>query len=133
MEQGGIGECGSGTWEGGDGGPAHATRPEIEPDFGPSHVDPRVGVATVGAGPWVVNCNVPLNTPNLATARDIARRVSERGGGLPLVEAMGLPHGTGEILPCPVISISDRQSISLFSLDGCWVKPYTSRFRLVCV
>ena len=29
----------------------------------------------------------------LAEARRIARAVSERGGGLPAVEAMALPHG----------------------------------------
>lgn len=75
-------------------------------------------MATVGAGPWVINCNVPLNTPDLAIARDIARRVSERGGGLPLVDAMGLPHVAGEILPCPVISIFPyRQSSSLLRFD----------------
>ena len=31
----------------------------------------------------------------LAEARRIARSVSERGGGLPAVEAMALPHGDG--------------------------------------
>lgn len=96
-----IGVYGSGTWAGGGVGasPGQNPRLEIEPEFGPGHVDPRVGLATVGAGPWVVNCNVPLMTHDLTIARDIARRVSERGGGLPLVEAMGLPHGSGAIVP----------------------------------
>ena len=32
---------------------------------------------------------------SLAAARRVARAVSARGGGLPAVEAMALPHGDG--------------------------------------
>lgn len=58
----------------------------------------RLGVAAVGASPWVTNLNVPLATGDLAAARHIARAVSTRGGGLPHVEAMALPHTQGTAL-----------------------------------
>ncbi len=37
----------------------------LQPDFGPSEVEPRVGVVTLGALPWLVNFNVPLKTSDL--------------------------------------------------------------------
>ncbi len=70
----------------------------MRPDFGPSKLDPRRGLATVGALPWVVNFNILLQTDDLQLARQIARAVSGRGGGLPSVEAMALPHEEGELL-----------------------------------
>ena len=68
----------------------------LQPDFGPAHVDPIRGIATVGAVPWVVNHNVLLGTADMALARRIAAAVSSRGGGLSHVEAMALPHEAGE-------------------------------------
>ena len=37
----------------------------LQPDFGPSEVEPRVGLVTLGALPWLVNFNVPLKTSDL--------------------------------------------------------------------
>ena len=65
------------------------------PDFGPAAVHPQWGIATVGAVPWVVNYNALLDTDAMDVARQIARAVSTRGGGLPCVEAMALPHKQG--------------------------------------
>lgn len=61
-------------------------------------MDPSKGIATVGAVPFVVNYNVLLRADDLQLARRIARAVSSRGGGLPCVEAMALPHDQGELL-----------------------------------
>ena len=68
----------------------------LRPDFGPGEIDPSRGIATVGAVPFVVNYNVLLETEDLPLARQIARAVSGRGGGLSCVEAMALPHEQGE-------------------------------------
>ncbi|EFJ53267.1 hypothetical protein VOLCADRAFT_55328, partial [Volvox carteri f. nagariensis] len=62
------------------------------PDLGPSEPPPQSGLVTIGAVPWVVNYNVPLQDVDLAEAKWLARAVSERGGGLPGVEAMALKH-----------------------------------------
>ena len=37
----------------------------LQADFGPSEVEPRVGLVTLGALPWMVNLNVPLKTSDL--------------------------------------------------------------------
>jgi glutamate formiminotransferase len=69
--------------------------PQMRPDYGPGRVDTRSGVATVGASPWIVNYNVLLATGDMEACRRVARAVSGRGGGLPRVEAMALPHREG--------------------------------------
>lgn len=67
------------------------------PDLGPPAPSERAGVATIGAGPWVVNFNLPLLTEDMAAARRVSRAVSERGGGLAGVEAMALRQESGSI------------------------------------
>ncbi|CAI5506599.1 unnamed protein product [Closterium sp. Naga37s-1] len=73
--------------------------PSIPPDFGPLHPNPLKGRVAVGGAPWVYNYNIPIQTPSrvtqttLAAARRVARRVSERGGGVVGVQSMALMHG----------------------------------------
>jgi glutamate formiminotransferase len=67
----------------------------VAPDAGPTTPSTSKGVVAVGATAWVDNYNVPLHTADVAVARRIARAVSERGGGLRSVQAMGLAHGDG--------------------------------------
>ncbi|XP_042490631.1 formimidoyltransferase-cyclodeaminase-like isoform X2 [Macadamia integrifolia] len=63
------------------------------PDVGPTQVSRDRGIAVIGASPWYVTYNVPLMSTDLSAARKIARLVSERGGGLPTVQSLGLVHG----------------------------------------
>lgn len=72
----------------------------LKPDFGPSTLDPRHGIAVVGAIPWVVNYNVLLRTEDMQSACSIAKAVSSRGGGLNHVEAMALQHEEGGLQSC---------------------------------
>jgi len=65
------------------------------PDAGPATLSRSKGVVAIGATAWVDNYNVPVHTPDVAAAKRIARAVSERGGGLRSVQAMGLAHGEG--------------------------------------
>ncbi|KAL2633025.1 hypothetical protein R1flu_004504 [Riccia fluitans] len=67
--------------------------PELLPDYGPATASAKTGVVVVGACPWVMNYNVPVRSTNLEIGRKIARKVSERGGGLKDVQAMALLHG----------------------------------------
>ena len=54
------------------------------------------GVCCIGASPWIINFNVLLDgVKELEAARRIARAVSEKGGGLPRVQAMALKHEEG--------------------------------------
>lgn len=76
------------------------------PTFGPSVVREEWGIACVGSVPWVVNHNVVLNTVDVAVAKEIARRVSERGGGLQAVQAMGLEVEDGVEVACNLLDSS---------------------------
>ncbi|KAL9233760.1 hypothetical protein vseg_008715 [Gypsophila vaccaria] len=69
----------------------------LPPDEGPSQADLSKGVIVVGTTKWVGNYNVPVFSTNISAVREIAKRVSERGGGLPSVQAMALVHGDGVI------------------------------------
>ena len=64
--------------------------PGNAPDFGPARLHPTAGAVAVGARPFLIAYNVNLATRDLELAKDIARRVRERSGGLPRVQALGL-------------------------------------------
>jgi glutamate formiminotransferase len=61
------------------------------PAPGPARFDPRRGAVLVGARGVLVAYNVWLASDDLAAARAIAREVRASGGGLPAVQALGLP------------------------------------------
>ena len=75
---------------------------QVEADYGPSTIPPESGILMLGATRWVCNYNVPIvlgkcrvdadAADALAVARRLARQLSERGGGLPGVQAMALTH-----------------------------------------
>ncbi|HUP84015.1 MAG TPA: glutamate formimidoyltransferase [Candidatus Limnocylindria bacterium] len=64
--------------------------PGNAPDFGPARLHPTAGAVAVGARPFLIAYNINLETRDVELAKDIARRVRERGGGLPRVQALGL-------------------------------------------
>lgn len=59
-------------------------------DFGPSEPHATAGAVAVGARMPLVAYNVDLATDDLAVAKDIARSVREKDGGLPAVKALGV-------------------------------------------
>jgi glutamate formiminotransferase / 5-formyltetrahydrofolate cyclo-ligase len=61
------------------------------PDFGPAAPHPTAGATVVGARRALIAYNVNLATDNLGVAKQIARAVRERNGGLKYVKALGLP------------------------------------------
>ena len=63
---------------------------ELVQDRGPAAIDPRVGVALVGARPPLVAYNLDLATDDVGLARRVAGRVREADGGMPGVQAIGL-------------------------------------------
>lgn len=64
------------------------TNPEREPDFGPKRLG-KAGATVIGARPFLIAYNVNLATSDVQIAKDIARVVREKGGGLPKVKALG--------------------------------------------
>jgi glutamate formiminotransferase len=73
------------------------------PDFGPNTVSAHIGIACVGSVPWMINHNVVLNTLNIDIAKAVAKKVSERGGGLKAVQAMGLEIDGGVEVACNLL------------------------------
>jgi glutamate formiminotransferase len=66
-----------------------ATQPERAPDVGPLRTHDTAGAIAVGARPFLIAFNVNLKTRDVSLARNIARVVRARGGGLPFVKALG--------------------------------------------
>lgn len=94
---------GEGVWIGALASAAAALPLPAPPDFGPAAAQPRAGVACVGAVPWLVNLNVLLDTDDMEAVRSVARAVSQRGGGLPGVQAMALRHDAGIEVACNLL------------------------------
>lgn len=64
--------------------------PHRHPDVGGPRLHPTAGATVVGARQFLVAFNVNLSSPELKIAREIARRVREKDGGLKNVKAMGV-------------------------------------------
>lgn len=60
------------------------------PDKGPMVVSRSKGISTIGARSWVALYNIPILSTDVSAARRIARKVSARGGGLPMVQTLGV-------------------------------------------
>jgi glutamate formiminotransferase/glutamate formiminotransferase/formiminotetrahydrofolate cyclodeaminase len=71
-----------------------ASEPGRAPDVGPLRVHETAGAIAVGARPFLIAFNVNLRTSDLAIARQIARSVRARHGGLPFLKALGFELST---------------------------------------
>jgi glutamate formiminotransferase/formiminotetrahydrofolate cyclodeaminase len=65
------------------------TDPAADPDFGPRRIHPTAGCTAVGARPFLVAYNIYLDTPDVAIAKEIAKKIRTSSGGLPGVQANG--------------------------------------------
>lgn len=63
---------------------------ELAPDRGPARLHPTAGGVLVGVRKPLVAFNVNLRSRDVQIAREIARLIRERDGGLPAVRALGL-------------------------------------------
>jgi glutamate formiminotransferase len=70
------------------------TNPERLPDFGPpfaqAQLHPTAGATVVGARKFLIAYNINLNTPDVAVAKAIAKKIRASSGGFPCVKAMGV-------------------------------------------
>jgi glutamate formiminotransferase len=65
------------------------TNPERAPDVGLAQVHDSAGAIAVGARPFLIAFNVILRSKDVGVARQIARSVRARNGGLQFVKALG--------------------------------------------
>ena len=65
---------------------------ELPPDYGPQtwskHIA-KTGATVIGARKFLIAFNMSLDTQDVASAREIAAKLRERGGGLKCVKAIG--------------------------------------------
>jgi glutamate formiminotransferase len=73
-----------------EGLPEVIATPDYTPDFGLARVHPTAGAVVVGARPFLIAYNINLESRDVGLAREIAKLVRERTGGLPRVQALGL-------------------------------------------
>jgi glutamate formiminotransferase len=66
-----------------------ASNPDRMPDRGPRQTHETAGAIAVGARPFLIAFNVVLKTDDIAIARQIARSIRARHGGLPFLKALG--------------------------------------------
>ncbi|XP_071398932.1 formiminotransferase N-terminal subdomain-containing protein [Centroberyx affinis] len=95
----------------------------IRPDVGPQP-QKRYGLTGVGASPYVMNCNVTVDTRDIAAGRDIAAAIRESApGGLPGVQVLALPHEGAVEIACNVESVKGSRAAAgqpwpSFSISG---------------
>jgi glutamate formiminotransferase len=68
--------------------------PDRRPDLGEARLHPTAGATAVGARRFLIAYNINLTTPDLALARQIARKIRDSSGGFPHVRAMGVLLGS---------------------------------------
>jgi glutamate formiminotransferase len=71
-----------------------STNPERAPDEGSPMVHETAGAIAVGARPFLIAFNVVLRTEDMMVARQIAKAIRARTGGLPFVKALGFRLAT---------------------------------------
>jgi len=64
--------------------------PSGAPDMGDPCLHPTAGATVVGARKFLIAYNILLDTPDVAIAKDIAKKIRFSSGGLPFVKAMGV-------------------------------------------
>lgn len=68
------------------------------PDEGPPVFHESAGTIVIGARLFLIAFNVMLRTDNVAIARQIARKIRARNGGLPFLKALGFPLQTRNLV-----------------------------------
>lgn len=69
---------------------AVASDPARTPDEGPrDHLHPTAGAVVIGARAFLIAYNVNLETTDVAIAKEIAKKIREKDGGLKGIKAMG--------------------------------------------
>jgi glutamate formiminotransferase len=74
------------------------TTKDFRPDFGEQKVHPTAGAVAIGARDFLIAFNVNIDTDDLAAAKDIAKRIREKDGGLPGIRALGVPLHSKKIV-----------------------------------
>ncbi|VTJ78081.1 Hypothetical predicted protein [Marmota monax] len=82
----------------------------LEPDLGAAPAR-RCGLTGVGASPYVMNCNVTIDSQDLSVGREIAHAIrGSSAHGLKGVQAMAFPHEGKSEIACNVESFENQKT-----------------------
>ncbi|XP_075385387.1 formiminotransferase N-terminal subdomain-containing protein isoform X2 [Tenrec ecaudatus] len=82
----------------------------LKPDLGAAPAR-RCGLTGVGASPYVMNCNVTIDSQDLTTGREIASGIrGSSASGLKGVQAMAFPHDGKIEIACNVESFEEQEA-----------------------
>uniref|UniRef100_A0A8C4QE79 Zgc:153901 n=1 Tax=Eptatretus burgeri TaxID=7764 RepID=A0A8C4QE79_EPTBU len=86
---------------------------DLLPDVGPLP-NSRHGLTAIGASPYVLNCNVTIDTADIQVGQRIAAAVRASSiGGLPGVQSMALPNKGRIEIACNLLSLPEVYTASL--------------------
>ncbi|MBI2251742.1 MAG: glutamate formimidoyltransferase [Armatimonadetes bacterium] len=91
------------------------THPERHPDIGEAKLHPTAGAVIIGARKPLIAYNINLKTNNLDIAKDIAKKIREKDGGLPGIKALGIIL-KGKNLVQVSINLVDYEKTSLIKV-----------------
>ncbi len=100
------------------------TNPERAPDVGLAQVHDSAGAIAVGARPILIAFNVILHSSDLDIARQIARKIRARNGGLPFLKALGFRLQTRGLVQVSMNLVNHQ-----VTWDGCCVRCCSARSR----
>ena len=89
-----------------------------DPDFGPRHIHPTAGATAIGARPFLVACNIYLASPDVAIAKEIAKKIRTSSGGLPAVQASGFDVGGRAQVSMNLLDIDVTSPAVVFTAVG---------------
>ncbi|XP_012594543.1 formiminotransferase N-terminal subdomain-containing protein isoform X2 [Microcebus murinus] len=85
----------------------------LQPDLGAAPAR-RCGLTGVGASPYVMNCNVTIDSQDLSAGREIASVIRGSGAnGLKGVQTMAFPHEGKIEIACNVESFEDQEATEI--------------------
>jgi glutamate formiminotransferase len=87
-----------------------SVEPSRSPDVGSRATHPTAGAIAIGARPFLIAFNVNLDTPDLSIAKQVARSVRARHGGLPFVKALGFELSTRGLVQVSMNLVSYEQT-----------------------
>jgi glutamate formiminotransferase len=100
--------------------------PARHPDFGEAALHPTAGATAVGARQFLIAYNINLNTPDVAVAKAIAKKIRASSGGLPNVKAMGVELKTRRLTQVSM-NLTDYEATSMGTVFEAVAKEAAAR------
>ena len=89
--------------------------PDRRPDFGPNHIHPTAGATAIGARKILIAYNINLGTTDVSIAKQIAKQVRGKDGGLSAVKALGFELKERGMVQVPM-NMVDYKASQLFKI-----------------